>query len=150
MVDTDDWLQEINPEYYPPKIIEGIRINRHLIIGPGDYNLRKLIRPSGSKKDQLVKILKLYQQNKCAVCQENFSQYVCPYELDHIVGIGCTKDSRANNIDNLQLLCSNCHTIKSKFCDPIIFTVMSNLGQVRISRALIQQEISCYERTPTT
>jgi hypothetical protein len=60
--------------------------------------LRKLLISSGIK------------ENKCEMCEISlWLGYPAPLELDHING-----NHFDNNISNLMILCSNCHSIKTK------------------------------------
>lgn len=52
------------------------------------------------------------KQQKCEICgwAEKTTDGYLPLELDHING-----DRRDNRLENLRILCPNCHSISSKF-----------------------------------
>lgn len=66
---------------------------------------------SGSKKDSIKKNLITLRGYKCECCGlEQWQDKPIPLELHHIDG-----DRYNNELDNLQLLCPNCHALTSNY-----------------------------------
>lgn len=52
------------------------------------------------------------KERKCERCQQDtWMGYPIPLELHHING-----NYKDNSLDNLQILCSNCHSLEPNFC----------------------------------
>ena len=92
-------------------IADGIRPTRT------KYDIQKLIKtrdmsvyfnntvPMQSDKLKVRLINEGYLEPKCAICERNFwIGETIPLQLDHISG-----NSEDNSLENLRLLCPNCH-----------------------------------------
>ena len=94
----------------------------------------------------------LLKTNQCANRPQVFATgcagYQCPlwlmnegffdesgYEIDHIVEV---KHNGTNDVDNLQLLCPCCHSVKTKRCAKQKWTFTSN--EIDQGRAFMEQD----------
>jgi hypothetical protein len=76
-----------------------------------DYSLEKSVKEGTAKPRTLKRYLLKHHGNKCWVCKiEEWNKKPIVMELEHIDG-----NSENNNLENLSLICPNCHSQTSTY-----------------------------------
>ncbi len=110
-LDTTHWTRQGHRKGSSVPVVPACAISQLLIRG-SDYSnsrLRRRLLAEG------------YAAHRCSRCQlETWMGEAIPLELDHIDG-----DRHNNSIDNLRLLCNNCHALTPTY-------KARNIGRVRM------------------